>query len=192
MITPCWWVIWPTKICSLGGSTFKPPHALWLTPFLVSSSTNYSRYQPQEHSFCHKKATQYSVVTPGAHVITEWKSTDTRRDRSVPNTFVHWCYVFVHVLSSGSGAEQERDRWKWSAWSRLGLVTSPGLSNVSWLFYYSWCKNLYPATIKQNRCKHSPAQESWTPWKASCLLPLHSNALNLLPYTVQVCTRDGA
>lgn len=132
----------PPKYALWGDQPSKPPHALWLTPFRVSSSTNYSRYRPQEHSFCHKKATQYSVVSPGAHVITEWKSTDTRRDRSVPNTFVHWCYVFVHVLSSGSGAEQERDRWKWSAWSRLGLVMSPGLSNVSWLFYYSWCKNL--------------------------------------------------
>lgn len=41
---------------------------------------NYTRCRPQEHSLCREGTAQYSVVSPAAHVITGWKSTDTRRD----------------------------------------------------------------------------------------------------------------
>lgn len=42
---------------------------------------NYTHCRPQEHSLCREgTARQYSVVSPAAHVIEGWKSTDAHRD----------------------------------------------------------------------------------------------------------------
>lgn len=84
--TPCWWFIWHTKICSLG-STFKTPsrtvtHSLFLSVFSLQQY-NYAHCRPQEHSLCREGTAQYRVVSPAAHVIKRWKSTDARRDRDL-------------------------------------------------------------------------------------------------------------
>lgn len=152
--TPCWWFIWQTKICSLG-STFKTPHALWLTPFLLCflySSTIAHTAGLKNIPSAVKGTAQYSVVSPAAHVITGWKSTDTRGDRSGHNTFVCWCYMLAQALLSGNGAKEERDSESelhgagWDLGHSRDFLMGCGWSD-------SWCKNLYPATTKLNRQK---------------------------------------
>lgn len=149
--TPCWWFIRHTKICfTLWDQPWKTPHthcdSLPFFSVFAPAVQLHTHCPPEEHSLCRRGTAQYGVVSPAAHVIKGWKSTDTRSDRSVPKTVDVTC--LCKLLLSGKRCEGGKGPWKWTAWGRSGLGTFPGLLNGIWLFSDSWCKYLHPATTK--------------------------------------------
>lgn len=102
-----------------GDSSGAPKYALWdqpskpLThcdslPSLFSPQQyNYTHCRPQEHSLCREGTAQYSVVSPAAHVIVRWKSTDTRRDGDV---FLQHLFADVTCLCTLCCREAVRGR----------------------------------------------------------------------------------
>lgn len=112
-VTPCWWFIWHTKICSLG-STFKTSHALWLTAilrgFLSSSTITHTAGLKNIPSAVKEQHNTIQCCSPGCTCDKELeKYWHSQRQRSVPTTFVRWCYMFVHASVSGSNTKEERD-----------------------------------------------------------------------------------
>lgn len=113
---------------------------------------NYTCCRPQEHSLRREGAAQYSVVSPAAHVITGWKSTDARSDRDLILQHLSADVTCLCTLCCNEGG---KGLWNWTAWGRSGLGTFPGLLNGIGLFSDSWCKNLHSATAKLNRQKQT-------------------------------------
>lgn len=128
----------------LSGINLQKPHMHCDSPpfFSVYSLAVQLHTLPVSRTFpppWKNSTTQYSVVSPAAHVMKGLeKYWHSQRQRSVPTNI---CSLMLRVCACFCARKRYKGGkgfWKWTAWGRSGLGTFPGLLNGIWLFSDSW------------------------------------------------------
>lgn len=153
--TPYGWFIWQTEIRSLG-STFKTPHAVWLTACLTSLVSL------QQHNYIHTRTaglkngwfhTQHNTVLfPAVHVIIQ--------GGKVPKLIPCSDHVILHLLMlhacSRFVTEKRLKKETEGILSASSTVQVPSFPNQMWMGSESCCKNPQPPTANPEKNNLTP------------------------------------